>query len=368
MGLAVIAAVAVAIILSREKDPYVGQAPPELPKPTLSELAERNGIEIGNFASLKYLRERPYAEITSQQFDLAVVDGEPNWHFEDFTLRPGPEEFDFKNMDQVFDFADQHDMPARVQHLVWGEEKWLPDWLKNGKYTEAELMEFLHNHIDTVVKRYEGKATQYSVVNEAFSRELEKGGNKDWWGEKLGRDYIDASFKWAREADPNAILILNDFDNERINDSSDLMYEYIEGAQKRDVPIDAVGLQMHIDGQSAASKEEVVKNMERFKKLGVEVYVTEFDVNMSNVDLEGEELYQKQATIYADMMNACLDVGADVCPSFSYLGLVDRQSWYKGIGVEDGQPLMFLDDYTPKPAFFATRDALQKKSDSMAEL
>src|SRR5690606_25090874 len=110
----------------RNEDPYPTTPAPQLPAPPLKELAERPRLQVGTFASLKSLRERPYSEILAGQFEYAIVDGEPNWHFEDFTLRPARDAYDFAHLDQVFDFADQHDMPVRVQHLLWGDEKWLP--------------------------------------------------------------------------------------------------------------------------------------------------------------------------------------------------------------------------------------------------
>ncbi len=345
----------------RSSDPFVSQSLPELPVPPLRELAEQRGIEVGSFASLKYLRERPYSEILATEFDYAIIDGEPNWKFEDFSLRPTPDTFDFSHMDQVFEFADQNDMPVRVQHLLWGDEKWLPDWLTQQPHTEAELRGFIQNHIATVGAHFAGSVREYTVVNEAFSRELEIGGNKDWWGERLGHGYIDLAFLEAKKADPHAILILNDFGNETIGDVSNNMYSYIKDARTRGVPIDAIGMQMHIDSTNAPSKEKVVENMRRFSDLGIKIYITEFDVNMHGFSGSEDAQDQRQAEIYKDMIGACLEVGASACPNFGFLGLVDRQSWYNGLGIHDAAPLMFKDDYTPKPAFFAVRDALQKR-------
>ena len=344
----------------RDKDPYVTKAAPQLPTPPLKELAERRGVQVGSFASLKYLRERPYSDILSDEFEYLIIDGEPNWKFEDHTLRPSRTEYNFEDMDAVFDFADQEDMPVRVQHLLWGDEKWLPDWLKQGNYSKEELMSIIHDHIMTVGARYKGKVREYTVVNEAFSRKLQTGGNRDWWGERLGYDYIDNAFRWAKQADPGAILILNDFGNEYSGPIADEMYNYLQGALARSVPIDAIGMQMHIDGNSAKSQEEVVAAMRRFGDLGVKVYITEFDVNMHNVEKDKDEEDQMQATIYKDMVDACLQVGAEICPNFGFLGLIDRQSWYRGIGLEDANPLMFNEDYSPKPAFFAIRDAFEQ--------
>lgn len=331
-----------------------------MPNPPLKELAERRGIQIGSFASLKYLRERAYTDILASEFNYAIIDGEPNWRFEDFTLRPSKEGFDFADLDKVFDFADQNDLPVRVQHLLWGDEKWLPEWLTKGNFSAEDLLYIIHNHIATVGARYKGRVREYTVVNEAFSRKLVTGGNHDWWGERLGYDYIDKAFVWAHEADPAAILILNDFGNETEGDISNLMYDYIKDAKARGIPINALGMQMHISGTNAPTKDKVVANMRRFAALGVTIYVTEFDVNMHDYKGSDEEKDSRQAEIYSDMLGACLEVGKEICPNFGFLGLIDRQSWYNGIGLEDANPLLFRSDYTPKPAFYSIRKTLEE--------
>jgi endo-1,4-beta-xylanase len=340
-------------------DEYATQPLPELPVPPLRELAERKGVSLGMFASLKYLRERPYGEIITTEFDQVVIDGEPNWKFEDHTLRPAEDQYDFSHIDQVFEFADQNDMPVRIQHLVWGDEKWLPDWLTNGKYSDDQLLDILKKHIATVTTKYKGRVREYTVVNEAFSRKLETGGNKDWWGERLGTRYIDAAFLEARRNDPDAVLILNDFGNETEGDISNQIYKYVVSAQKRNIPIDAIGMQMHIDATRAPDKAKVVSNMKRFADLGLKVYVTEFDVNMEFAVGKDEDKLATQAQIYKDMLAACVEVGPEICPNFSFLGLIDRQSWYNGLGHTNAKPLMFNDDYSPKPAFYAVREVLQ---------
>jgi endo-1,4-beta-xylanase len=251
-------------------------------------------------------------------------------------------------------FAEANHMPVQMHHFIWGEEKWLPDWLLKGNYSRQELLDLIHDHITTVGKRYSGRVREWSVVNEAFSRQQHVFGLHDWWADHVGDEsYIDQSFIWARQADPHAVLILNDFMNEGKNDISDAMYNYIKDAKSRSIPIDGIGMQMHIDGTHPPTKDEVISNMKRFGNLGIKVY------DMNDVKADDAAKDQIESNIYYEMMRACIE--SKVCPSFAILGITDKETWYNYLGLPDARPLPFDKDYQPKPAFFSLRDALQQQ-------
>lgn len=329
-----------------------------LPTPPLKVLAARHDIELGNFAISSYLSEPQYSNILSSQFNLAVIDNTPNWYFTDGGLRPSSTTYNFATMDKVVHYAQAHNMQMQAHHLVWGEDKWLPGWLKNRR-SPQQLLDDMHDHISTVVGHYKGKIKEWSVVNEAFTRQQHVYGLRDWWADNIGStSYIDQAFIWAHQADPEAKLILNDFDNEHFNPVSDAMYAYIRDARARGVPIDGIGMQMHIDGTHPPDANEVAQNMRRFGELGVQVYVTEFDVNMSAVAAPIAVRQNLEGSIYYDMMRACIESGN--CHSFSELGITDKETWYNYMGpsTANALPLMFDKNYQPKPAFYAFRSAL----------
>jgi endo-1,4-beta-xylanase len=326
---------------------------------SLHVLAEKKGIKLGAYLARDRMDEQPYTDILRKHFEQVIIDGQPNWQFEDGPLRPAPNQYDFSRIDEVLKFATENDKSVRMHHFIWGEEKWLPDWLKNGNYNKEQLLDLIRQHILTVGGRYKGMVREWTVVNEAFTRGTNERGLHDWWKDATGdTEYIDKSFIWAREADPNAKLILNDFNNERKNKFSDAMYEYIKTAKAKGVPIDGIGMQMHVDGTFPATKEEIIENMKRFGELGIEVYVTEFDVNMNDVPGDDAEKERKQAEIYTSHLEACIESG--VCKSFAFLGLTDRESWYNELGVPNAMPLLFDREYNPKQAYYAVRDVLSK--------
>lgn len=339
---------------------YVQPRTPDLPSPPLKTLAENHDIQLGNFAISNYLDKKPYTDILTSQFNFVLADNTPNWYFTDGGLRPSATTYNFKQLDQVVNFAKAHNMAIRAQHLVWGEEKWLPSWLKNGHYSQTQLLQLIHDHITTVVSRYRGQIKEWSVVNEAFSRGQNVYGLHDWWNDNTGgQAYIDQSFIWAHQADPSAKLILNDFQDDTVDSISNAMYSYIQAAKARGVPIDGIGMQMHIDGTNPPTKDAVITNMKRFAGLGVGVYVTEFDVNMSDVKASNHIKDEKEASIYYQMMRACIE--SQVCHSFAILGITDKESWYNYIGTApDARPLPFDANYNPKPAFYSLRAALNQ--------
>ena len=327
----------------------------------LRDLASQHNLELGNFAIFNHIYEEPYKEILTTQFDFVLADNTPNWYFTDGGLRPTKDTYNFEQLDKIVEYAQTYDMPIQAHHYVWGDEKWLPEWLKDGNFSKEELMQILKDHILTVGGHYKGQIKEWTVVNEAFTRDMHLYNLRDWWTDAIGdMSYIDQAFIWAKQADPDAVLILNDFGNDTVNDVSNAMYEYIKDAKARGIPIDGIGMQMHIDGTRPPKREDVITNMRRFADIGVDVYVTEFDVNMNDLKAPNWRKDQIQGKIYYEMMRACIE--STVCHSFAFLGITDSETWYNYMdGVTDARPLMFDRHYNPKPAFYSVRKALEQK-------
>jgi len=144
-----------------------------------------------------------------------------------------------------------------------------------------------------------------------------------------------------------------------MNDISNAMYDYAKDALKRGIPIDGIGMQMHLDGTHPPVKDEVKSNMKRFGELGLKVYVTELDVNMNDVQADQEARDKIQANIYYEVMRACIE--SEVCNSFALLGITDKETWYNYLpGTPNANPLIFDANYNPKPAFHSLRNALEQ--------
>jgi len=331
---------------------------------SLKRNAELIELDIGAHISYWDLRNIQLRDIFETEYNRQVME---SFHW--LYIRPSRDEFDFSITDKAVEYALDKGMTIEGHHLVWGEKDHLPDWLLQGNFTRDELIDILHDHISTVAGRYKGKVKVWSIANEAPSRGL---WGLDFWRNRIGADYIDMVFKWAREADPDAILMLNDNNNESARDkyssqSVYAMYNQVEKMKKKNTPIDAIGLQMHLLSPFSSPypprKDKVIETMNKYCELGVEIYITEFDINLADYPGSKDEKYAFQADLYRDMLEACIEVEA--CKAFSTFGISDKYSWYREgclgcLGIPNAAPLPFDEKLQPKPAYYSMLETIKK--------
>jgi endo-1,4-beta-xylanase len=332
---------------------YLSLTAPKLPEPPLKELAAKHGISLGIHLKADRLSDRIYPEIASSQFSFVTIDG--GNHF--YQVQPAPNRFDFTAADALVSFAEKHNMSVQLHHLVWGDDFILPDWVTKGNFNKQQILDILHKHITTVVKHYKGRVKEYTVLNENFTENQHVYGLRNWWAEHLGTDtkYMDNYFIWAHQADPKAKLILNDFNDQTKNSVSDAIYKYVKAAKARGVPIDGLGMQMHIDAARPPKKQDVIENMKRFEKIGVSVYITEFDVNTNDVKGTREYKNQVESQITYDIARACIESKA--CVSFDVFGIGSKNDLIKKITRADSRDYMFDSRFRPRPSFYSFRQA-----------
>jgi len=344
-------------------------------KPRLRELADKNGITIGTEFSIWNMQKQSYWDIMTTDYNVAALSEFSC--YKDFWQGRG--NYNFEPLDRIVDFAIQQGLKVRASHLIWGayENCPFPDWLLKDNFTRDEYLKILEEYIKAVVTHFKGRVTEWSIANEATNRSFCNGGC-DFWADRIGPDYIEKSFRWAREADPNGILIFNEDNNDSPRDTNtqrtiNKMYFTVKTLKDKGVPIDVVGMQMHIllpwNSQIRPRKEDVIKTMKMFADLGVSIYITEFDVNLQAIGGSQKDKWEYEASIYRDMLESCLE--SKVCKSFTTWGVSDSTSWITCtspgcVNLPNADPLMFDKDFQPKPAYYAVRDVLAGKPTTTA--
>ena len=159
--------------------------------------------------------------------------------------------------------------------------------------------------------------------------------------QRLGNGYIEEAFRTARAADPNAKLCYNDYNTDGQNAKSNAVYTMVQDFKSRGVPIDCVGFQSHFNAQSPVPGDYQA-NLQRFAALGVDVQITELDIEGSGT---------AQANNYANVVRTCLAVSR--CTGITVWGVTDKYSWRP-----NGTPLLFDGNYNKKPAYTAVLNTL----------
>ena len=292
---------------------------------SLRQAGDRDGVLVGTAVRPSQLSETAYASTLAREFSMVEAEDAMKWAI----LRPDQATYDFRQGDEVVRFAQAHQMKVRGHCLVWG--RYNPDWLTQGHFTTRQLSRLLHEHITRVMKHYRSQVFAWDVVNEALD---ENGDVRDslWynqpgigWSQK-GTAYIEQVFRWAHKADPHALLFYNEAEGEGLNRKSDAIYTMVKDFKRRGVPIDGVGLQMHIPTLDAEIPA-IAANIARLTALGVQVHIKELDVSLP-VDSNGlprPDNLTRQAEVYRGIVRACLNSAG--CTAIQTWGFTDKYSW-----------------------------------------
>ena len=324
---------------------------------SLRELADIRGIFIGAAVNVSHLEnDKEYEEVLQREFNMVAPENGMKWS----KLRPGKDTFNFDHADKLVEFAQENKMTVRGHPLVWDVK--LPVWVTDGT-TDEEMLSILENHIKTIAGRYKGKIYAWDVVNEPITDEGEFVSSPLY--KRLGEKYIELSFKWAKESDSKAKLFLNDWGSDSINKRSNKLFEIVKDLIAKGVPIDGVGFQMHLGlgncktSNTVPEMSSIMENFKRFSDLGLEIHITEMDIQINYGKGTPEEKLKEQAEAYKSILETALEF-----PNFKSLivwGINDKYSWITDLneGSEDA-PLIFDKENKPKPAYFAIKKVLEK--------
>ena len=320
---------------------------------------KRLGVAVSNWRyNVTNNPSSSLSNLISNNFNLCVAEDEmkPN------ATQPSQGYFDFGQGHGLIAYAQGKEMGVRGHTLVWHNQ--LPEWIsadgkKNDKnWTRQQLLDIMKEHVTRTVKAYGSKVLEWDVVNETLdddqscvrtdpsSYQLRK---QSVWVSVIGEDFIDSAFVWARQANPDILLYLNDYDCEFSNTAkATALFNLAKRMKERGTPIDGVGLQCHLKTSGTFSQKELDSTVKRFASIGLNCIFTEVDVTLAANTTEEK---QKQADIFGKITEVFLH--NDNCPHMLVWGISDNYSW-----ITNGYPLLFDSSLGQKPAYKTVRKAL----------
>ncbi len=223
----------------------------------------------------------------------------------------------------------------------------------------------LRKFITTTVTHYKGKIKAWDVVNEPMSdgtgalRDAsnytmppQNMGNQFLWSQYLGRSYALKAFQYAKAADPNALLFINEY-NLEYNFKLDSLIAYVGQLRAQGAQIDGIGTQMHINLQT--SQSNIDNAFIKLAKTGLLVRVSELDVSVNTVKsgsfTPDATTLASQAALYKYVVQSYLkNVPAPQRFGITVWGLTDNESWLNSTSAPDF-PLLFDKNIAKKPAY-----------------
>jgi endo-1,4-beta-xylanase len=392
---------------------------------------QRQRLHVGTCVMPDLLDNPIYADTIAREFTHVVVEHHQKWEpltspAASGSMWGGPYRsqgkaytalsgcYDFGPADKIVDWALERGLKVKGHTLCWHVTS--PAWLED--LDGAQCAEALRRHIFTTCGHFRGRVESWDVVNEALAPDGALADNV--FLRKMGPGYIAQAFRWAKEADPDALLLYNDNkvegadcggatltcsassatassdgDSEagpvrkraKRDDSgreagaeqygpsadfyrkSDAMFELLKSLLAEGVQIDGVGLQAHFNAAGVGlgrcpTPAAVAANIRRLAALGTAerpflVNISEMDVRISKLPADCSEHLRTvaQCQIYHDVLAAA----AASSPSFAGItlwGFTDKHTWVTQFYHADS-PLIFDEAFRRKPSYFAVRDALE---------
>lgn len=303
------------------------------------------------------------AELVVQQFGSMT----PENAMKMGPIHPHENVYSWKDADSILAFAKRNHLKLRGHTLCWHNQA--PRWLFTDSataklVTKEVLLARLKDHITTVVSKYKGEVYAWDVVNEAVSDNKEEYLRNSLWYQICGDEFIYKAFQWAHEADPNALLFYNDY-NEINPVKREKIIRLVKSLQEKGIPINGIGLQGHwaINEPTADQLEQTLKD---FSQLKLILQITELDISVypkehnarerKPEDVDTSFSLAKEAQQMAEY-KTCFEKFRkykQFITGITFWNISDRSSWLDNFPVRGRKdyPLLFDKYFQPKKAYW----------------
>ena len=318
---------------------------------------------IGVAVNQRNVSDEQQASLVKKEFNSITAEND---------MKPGevhPQEgvWNWERADRIADFCRKNGIKLRGHCLMWHSQ--MADWMfydKKKKFVKKEvLFKRMKEHIQTIMQRYKDIIYCWDVFNEAINdggRNVKQPLRESNFYKICGNDeYIRKAFEYAREADPNALLFYNDY-NECDPAKRDRIYNMVKEMKAAGVPIDGIGMQGHYNIYGP-SVEDIKAAVQKYSEIVDHIHVTELDIRI-NEEMGGQLRFSRnegvkitndmkllQEAKYAELFRV-LRNHKDKIDCVTFWNLSDRDSW---LG-QNNYPLPFDSDYKPKNAYRVIRD------------
>ncbi len=305
-------------------------------------------------SSGKLTNDALHRETLTRDFNSLTAE----WEMKMDQMYPTEGNYNFTASDAIVNFGVNNGMNVHGHALIWHNS--VPSWVQNFAGTDQEFEDMIKDYITTVVTRYKDQVTSWDVVNEALSDDSGHPLRQSVFRQRMGPDYIQKCFQWARDADPDCLLFYNDYNIAAVPSKRNAAFAIMDDLGALG---DGIGAQMHIsiDGPSASNIQDIAdKAIER----DLLVHFSEIDIrtnpegNNSVSSLSDSKAAAQQAK-YREVVEIFNDIPVENQYALTVWGVKDNESWLINFwGVPDW-PLLYDADYNRKKSYLGFLEGLE---------
>ncbi|HOB73332.1 MAG TPA: endo-1,4-beta-xylanase [Phycisphaerae bacterium] len=268
---------------------------------------------------------------------------------------------DYARTEAIIHWCRQHNIICKGHPLAWNyvDPKWLPK-------DSARVIQLQMERITACVSRFKDDIGYWDVVNEAthYDRDTLKK-NAPLLTEAITQigvpAFIQQAFKTARQANPDAVLIINDYRTDA--DYIDKVITKLVGEEGQPL-YDVIGIQCHQHGK-AWSAQKTWEICERFAKFGKPLHFTEATILSGKLgwELASKNPNEPWTTTPEGEKRQAEEVARFYTVLFSHPAVEAITWWdFSDAGAWQQAPAGFLrKDMTPKPAYDVLRGLIKGK-------
>jgi endo-1,4-beta-xylanase len=350
--------------------------PPSLPTPgaiytvdgqnrPLKDIARDRGIVYGTTVMVsQLLPQDSFTALLKREVAAIVPENEMKWS--EMIDETGAVRYDIA--DRLVQFARANRMLVRGHNLLWF---WRTPKAFEAITYRAAAQDAMLLRVHDLAGRYRGRIDSWDVVNEPVNPFAGRPDDlrTEVFLKQVGPEYLDLAYRAAREADPQARLVLNDYDVEYDTPDMDkkraAVLRVCERMLKAGTPLDALGVEGHLSvGRHRFSAKKFADFLAEAAKMGLEIQITELDCTDERAAADPDSRDLAVADEYRRVLEVALDQKA-VTMVVTW-GLSDRYSWI--VRHEDNdekqrrdgmieRPLPFDRDLKPKLVWTALANA-----------
>jgi endo-1,4-beta-xylanase len=249
----------------------------------------------------------------------------------------------YAEIDLVAAWCREHGITTKGHPLVWNHAAGTPRWLPDDP---EEVVALSEARVEEIVSRYKGRNDIWDVVNEAtdpFRAGPDfTGPMTEAWKAAGQIPFATKAFHIAREANPEATLLINDY---RTDPAYERVIEQLVDEEGKPL-YDVIGIQSHMHG-GAWPTERIWEVCERFSRFGVPLHFTETTIVSGPRTEDGWETTPEGEQKQADEVERFYTVlfSHPAVEAITWWDFADRNAW-------QGAPAGFLrKDLSPKPVY-----------------